>query len=508
MWQSEKQAGSYRQARTLAVRRVSVLDGCSARYGAIAFLLLAVASTGCGRAPFAPARADGGRFDARGLADAVADVAADTAADIARDIPAAGAADGAANIARDVPAAGAADGAANIARDAPAAGGAEAGADGEPVIPAKLLGEPCESAGECSSGFCADGVCCSSACTETCKTCAAPSSLGACAYVASGVAPPKTNDCVASAPSTCGLDGTCDGAGACRSYRAGTECGGRACQGSVVTSVSTCDGAGACQPGMLVDCAPYSCDPASGTCLKSCSSDAQCEGGFPCVNGSCFVRSPVMPCSVNADCASGFCVDGACCTSACEGPCVSCNLVHSVGTCTPVAAGAPDPHAICRSEPASTCGQTGACDGMGGCALSPQGLTCSAASCSDGLMTQVSVCDGKGTCTPGPKLSCEPFGCSPNGVTCSRGCRSDSICMGGAYCWGDEQCAPKKKNGEPCASNHECLSGGCENGACCDSACDGPCVRCNQNGPDGGYTPLPSDDGGLVRDTSADATED
>ena len=257
-------------------------------------------------------------------------------------------------------AAGAADGAANIARDAPAAGGAEAGADGEPVIPAKLLGEPCESAGECSSGFCADGVCCSSACTETCKTCAAPSSLGACAYVASGVAPPKTNDCVASAPSTCGLDGTCDGAGACRSYRAGTECGGRACQGSVVTSVSTCDGAGACQPGMLVDCAPYSCDPASGTCLKSCSSDAQCEGGFPCVNGSCFVRSPVMPCSVNADCASGFCVDGACCTSACEGPCVSCNLVHSVGTCTPVAAGAPDPHAICRSEPASTCGQTGA----------------------------------------------------------------------------------------------------------------------------------------------------
>jgi hypothetical protein len=466
MRQGEKQADSYMQARRLAA------PGCRG----IALLLVAIAATGCGRAPFGLARTDGGSADVRSLADVIADTGADLAADTATEVPAAGVAD--------------------------------APADYDAVIPPKYLAEPCANASECASGFCADGVCCDSACTEKCKTCAAPSSLGVCAYVASGIVPRDHNDCPATAPATCGLDGKCDGAGACRRYVVGTECGARSCQDSEQANVSTCDGKGSCQPGMLMVCVPYLCDSASGTCFNSCASDAQCSGGLPCTNGSC-VHSPDMTCSVSEECASGFCAEGVCCSSACDGPCESCSLVGSSGICTPVAAGTPDPSGICRSDLASTCGQTGLCDGKGDCDHYPQGTMCAVGSCSDGFATPASVCDGKGTCVTGPQLSCGPFGCAPSGSTCSRGCPSgDTICMPDHYCTGDEQCAAKKASGGACASDHECLSGFCANGVCCDSACAGPCASCNQSGSEGRCTLLPNPDGGLACGTYTDAGAD
>ena len=293
MRQGEKQADSYMQARRLA----------APGYRGIALLLVAIAATGCGRAPFGLARTDGGSIDVRSLADAIADTGADLAADTATEVPSAGVAD--------------------------------APADYDAVIPPKYLAEPCANASECASGFCADGVCCNSACTEKCKTCAAPSSLGVCAYVASGIAPRDHNDCLASAPSTCGFDGRCDGAGACRQYVVETECGARSCQDSEQANVSTCDGRGSCQPGMLIVCVPYLCDLASGTCFNSCTSDTQCTNGIPCENGFCSIRSH-EPCVTSDECASGFCADGICCNSACNGPCASCNQSGSEGRCTPL----------------------------------------------------------------------------------------------------------------------------------------------------------------------------
>ena len=248
MWQGAKQAGFYREARTLASRWLfAKLESRSAL--CCARLLVAIATAGCGRASLGLARADGGSIEARGIADAIADASLDVAADTARNVPAAGAADAV----EGVPA-------------------ADATADRKPAMSSK--GEPCTSAGECATGFCAHGVCCTSACTESCKTCAAPSSRGDCAFVPLGVAPPKANDCPASAPSTCGLDVTCDGKGACRSYVAGTECSGRICQDSLSMSVSMCDGAGSCRPGLLIICAPYLCDLSSGTCFSSCTSES------------------------------------------------------------------------------------------------------------------------------------------------------------------------------------------------------------------------------------------
>ena len=66
-------------------------------------------------------------------------------------------------------------------------------------------------------------------------------------------------------------------------------------------------------------------------------------------------RSNGAACAVRSQCASGFCVDGVCCASACAGVCQACNLSGSLGTC--------------RAAPAGTaCGSAGAvCNGAGAC---------------------------------------------------------------------------------------------------------------------------------------------
>ena len=48
------------------------------------------------------------------------------------------------------------------------------------------------------------------------------------------------------AATTCGNDGTCNGAGACRKYVIGTQCAAATCTGSTSTSLRACDGAGVC----------------------------------------------------------------------------------------------------------------------------------------------------------------------------------------------------------------------------------------------------------------------
>ena len=40
-------------------------------------------------------------------------------------------------------------------------------------------------------------------------------------------------------------------------------------------------------------------------------------------------------CGCHEECTSGFCVDGVCCSSACSGPCLACNVAGSMGQCTP-----------------------------------------------------------------------------------------------------------------------------------------------------------------------------
>jgi len=123
------------------------------------------------------------------------------------------------------------------------------------------------------------------------------------------------------------------------------------------------------------------------------------SGGHPGGTGG----SPGAPhpkgaaCHAGADCASGFCTDGVCCSAPCIGGCRSCNDPRSPGDCRLSDGHVIDPRARCAH--ASGCGTDGTCDGNGGCALTPAGKACGAASCKNGnFLVPAPTCDGAGQC--------------------------------------------------------------------------------------------------------------
>ena len=76
------------------------------------------------------------------------------------------------------------------------------------------------------------------------------------------------------------------------------------------------------------------------------------------------------------------------------------------GVCAPVQAGAPDPHGVCLNELPASCGQTGACNGQGGCARHLAGTVCRPPSCQGrDAFVPASLCDGDGTCVVGMGVS-------------------------------------------------------------------------------------------------------
>jgi hypothetical protein len=88
-------------------------------------------------------------------------------------------------------------------------------------------------------------------------------------------------------------------------------------------------------------------------------------------------------------CASGFCVDGVCCSIAvCSGTCQSCNVAGHQGTCSQAVAG---------TEIPGSCADDQACDSSGSC-KAKNGTVCSSASvcasgwCVDGVCCE-SACD-------------------------------------------------------------------------------------------------------------------
>jgi hypothetical protein len=90
-------------------------------------------------------------------------------------------------------------------------------------------------------------------------------------------------------------------------------------------------------PALGIDCSPFVCR--NGTCLSSCSGDADCIAPAICQSGSCRNPAP-QSCTSPAQCASGFCEQGACCDRACRSPCESCALPGSRGRCHPLPADA------------------------------------------------------------------------------------------------------------------------------------------------------------------------
>jgi hypothetical protein len=312
----------------------------------------------------------------------------------------------------------------------------------------KAMGQMCGTGAECASGQCAQGVCCNMACSGSCLSCALPGTVGLCVPVPSGSVDPA-GVCRDQGAMSCGTDGSCNGAGGCRRYAAGTLCRAASCSAGQATAASTCDGVGACQAGAARACAPYVCNAAGTDCYNSCTDLTQCVAGTPCIQNRCGKKSLGAPCTSPSECSSNFCIDGVCCNAGCAAACQTCALPGALGTCSPIPAGMSDPDGSC-------------------------GPTCT----TGGTAVQGRICDGTGICGPsGTPAACGAYLCR-NGA-CLTVCAVDGDCAPGNVC-AARVCVPssKKPNGATCVGGTECQSGNCVNGTCCASVSCASCQSC------------------------------
>ena len=306
---------------------------------------------------------------------------------------------------------------------------------GPPDAPLRTNGSACTAAGQCQSGLCVDAFCCNLPCNGRCQACDVAGSEGKCTPIKAGDDP--DNECDVELASTCGRDGSCDGAGNCRKYPAGTVCKPGSCTGSTETEASTCSAAGACQTGAPRMCmGGHTC--MNGTCASTCSTDGECQNGFYCdVNKTCQVKRAMGEvCTSKNQCSSTFCVDGFCCNIACDQTCYACDLPTSVGTCNPIPDGM-ERGAVpeCPAQAVSSCGRVGGCNGRGACRLYNPGTPCGTPSCSNGTSLDAPQCNGSGTCQPPTSHDCGAYQC--NGLVCFTTCTTAANCKTGFACVGN-----------------------------------------------------------------------
>jgi hypothetical protein len=323
-------------------------------------------------------------------------------------------------------------------------------------------GTACTANNQCGNSNCSDNYCCSSACSGGCDVCSAALGAGAngvCTVAAKGAsdtspacAPFACDGSGVSCPSTCGVDSDCAsnaycGGGTCKFKQgqgagctATDQCTSGFCSNSVCCNVAcagACDAcstaAGATTNGTCSvlplgatgapSCAPLVCTGSSASCPGNCAADSQCVSDHYCASGTCTPKlAQGKACSTSNQCLGGACSDGLCCSSACGGSCDVCAVALGAsadGTCT--------------------------------------------------LLSSTSA----------GQPSCGVYLCSGSAATCPSACGSDANCIGGDYCNTSGQCVPQIAQGGACSTSHQCHTGSCSDGVCCNSACDGSCDVCS-----------------------------
>lgn len=128
---------------------------------------------------------------------------------------------------------------------------------------------------------------------------------------------------------------------------------------------------------------------------------------------------PLRECTRNDECPTGFCTDGVCCASPCNGQCESCNEPDTRGQCVPTQGAPRGNRPACAGAGDAVCG--GACDGVDRTVCKYPTTECRAGSCADGVLTKAASCQ-EGAC---PAVSTQACGDTPNSKYCSA-----SACVG------------------------------------------------------------------------------
>ncbi|WP_437600995.1 kelch repeat-containing protein [Sorangium sp. So ce590] len=166
-------------------------------------------------------------------------------------------------------------------------------------------------------------------------------------------------------------------------------------------------------------------------------------------------------CGAGCECQTGFCVDGVCCDTACEGACDACAEAAGAsadGTCSPVTGRACDDGNDCTSDDACDAGTcAGEADDAATC---DDGNDCTRDACSGGECVSTpddtAACEGRGLCTIS---SCRGGACVVEAITCEATdeCHTDGVC--------DEAtgaCVPEAKaKGALCEGDGVCFAGVC-----------------------------------------------
>ncbi|NUP06334.1 MAG: PEGA domain-containing protein [Polyangiaceae bacterium] len=240
-------------------------------------------------------------------------------------------------------------------------------------------------------------------------------------------------------------------------------------------SAAPCTFGADCASGFCADgvCCNEACDGSCDGCTaarKGSGADGVCGDVPPELDpDDACVLSEGAPCEGNDQCATGFCVDGVCCQSACTQQCEACDKEGSVGVCVPVT-GAPhgDRPACAEEAPADPCDMP-VCDGadrtqcaetVGPCdpfACGPEacltacetddecatGFHCDEGACVAGQ------CDGSLATTPdGEVVDCSPYTCQPDG-SCRTSCADVSDCTDPFACNFEGRCVARPPADEP-----------------------------------------------------------
>jgi hypothetical protein len=127
------------------------------------------------------------------------------------------------------------------------------------------------------------------------------------------------------------------------------------------------------------------------------------------------------------------------------------------GVCGPIQSGTAAPTGQCTK---AACGNTGNCDGMGGCEQAMGGSVCAMATCVANVWHSQQTCTVM-VCGGGTMMDCMTYKCAAAG--CPTMCTTDAQCATGNYC-STAMCVAQLASGSACTANDQCLSGMCNPG--------------------------------------------